>query len=444
LTLCRDAEVRSVLSNPCFVVPPVQGSPSPVRQPAPPIALAGDDVVGDDVVGDDVAGRLDWLRRNVSRFSNGPVHDRRRGLVLGELSRMDPASLRRAAHDATTTVLGRLGGEPFDVMSRLARAVPLGVLGAELGVGARDLDTLVSATAAVAAAYHPSASQQAQDLADAAVPTLMALLGSAWCGRSGGSGGSDGPGRSGGSSGSDRRGGSDRVDGSDADLEAVANRIGLLVQACDATAGLIGNAVHAALRLSADPLAEWSVDDIIAETLRFNPPVRSTRRQAIAGARWGGEPLPLGTIVVLDFAAANRDAAAFVDPRRADLHCDRHRADPHRADPHRADLDRDPHCFDPGRATPATGDVVLEHNPDVVATTSGLSPQNAPGAAAPGHLTFGYGLRPCPGADHSVALACGVVEAVLANCVLADPAAAVSYEPSTNLRVPASLECRIR
>jgi cytochrome P450 len=63
--------------------------------------------------------------------------------------------------------------------------------------------------------------------------------------------------------------------------------------------------------------------------------------------------------VLLDLDAANRDPAVFDDP---------HRFDPER----RADR----------------------------------------------HLSFGHGLRPCPGADHAQALAGGVIEAVLPRVAL--------------------------
>lgn len=85
--------------------------------------------------------------------------------------------------------------------------------------------------------------------------------------------------------------------------------------------------------------------------------------------------LPAGTVLVLDLAAANRDPAAFADPDTFDT-C-------------RTDLDR--------------------------------------------VLTFGVGLRPCPGRDHALALAVGVVDAVL-GCRVIDAAPA---GPETNPRVPA-------
>jgi cytochrome P450 len=114
--------------------------------------------------------------------------------------------------------------------------------------------------------------------------------------------------------------------------ERTATRIGLLVQACDATAGLI--------RQAAATGAGAPTEAVLTETLRHDPPVPGTRRVAPG--------------VVLDFAAANRDPAAFPDADR----------------------------FDPGR-------------------TDGNR-----------HLTFGAGEHACPGADVALALAAGVLDAI--------------------------------
>jgi hypothetical protein len=55
-----------------------------------------------------------------------------------------------------------------------------------------------------------------------------------------------------------------------------------------------------------------------------------------------------------------------------------------------------------------------------------------------GDAPFGAGPHRCPGADLAVALACGVVEAVLASG-LRLPAGPPAFEPRDNLRIPAAL-----
>jgi cytochrome P450 len=153
----------------------------------------------------------------------------------------------------------------------------------------------------------------------------------------------------------------------------------VLVQACDATAGLIGNSVHTALQLPKPALEIYS---LLAETLRYSPPVRNTRRVASTKSRIGNATVEEGGIVLLDFDTANRDPELFAEPDR----------------------------FDPERTER--------------------------------YLTFGHGFRACPGTDHALALAAGVVEAVLARCDATS--AEIEYEPSPNLRVPAVLHVAVR
>jgi cytochrome P450 len=110
--------------------------------------------------------------------------------------------------------------------------------------------------------------------------------------------------------------------------EATAARIGVLVQACDATAGLIGNAAVSGCT--------------IAETLRDDPPVRATRRLVDGSVR-------------------------------------------------------------------------------LVALTG---------------VPFGAGPHACPGQEHAIAIACGVLDALAGWRVVVDE---VAYEPSPTLRMPSTL-----
>jgi len=131
-------------------------------------------------------------------------------------------------------MVDRAGREAFDVMERLARRVPVGVLCAGLGVGDDDLKGAVDDVIAVSAAWHPDAGAERRSGAEGATQRLTRLLG----------------------------GGT---------AEATANRIGVLVQACDATAGLIGNALNLALRLPQSCGASWPVEAILADPHRFDP-----------------------------------------------------------------------------------------------------------------------------------------------------------------------------
>jgi cytochrome P450 len=271
--------------------------------------LADPRFVVPDVGGGGRPGTLDWLRQTVCRFSEGEAHERRLGVVRAELGHLDPAGLRQGAAARTETILDQAAGAPVDVMAAIARRVPTAVLGAALGV---DTDVLAEAVPVAAAGYLTGLDDPGA--ADAAVQVLVRLLG---------------PG----------------------DDETVANRIALLMQAYEATAGLVGITLAHALRLP-DP-AKWPAEQVVAETLRYDPPVRAMRRVAAEAAVLDGQAIGAGESVRLDVAAANRDPAVFEAPDR----------------------------FDPGREEDA-------------------------------HLTFSAGRRPCPGGDQALQLAAGIVEVV--------------------------------
>ena len=142
-----------------------------------------------------------------------------------------------------------------------------------------------------------------------------------------------------------------RLGGPD-EQEVSANRIGLLVQACAATGDLIDNA-----RLAADGLpAGYSTEALLAETLRHDPPVRAMRRLAVRDTRVAGIEISQVDLVILNIAAANRDPEVFADPETFNLE-----------------------------------------------------------RSGPPPLTFGSGRRPCPGSDHALALAAGVLDRATAD-----------------------------
>ena len=144
-------------------------------------------------------------------------------------------------------------------MRELARPVPLRALADRLGFA--DPAAAGTAVAVVAAAYHPGVDPALTSRADRAVTALLALA-------------PQGP------------------------PVVRANLIGLLVQACDATAGLIGAATHHLLSPAAPrALATAGTADLLAEVLRLDPPVRATRRVTVQEVRLGGricrrEPRP--------------------------------------------------------------------------------------------------------------------------------------------------------
>ncbi|UED83295.1 isocitrate lyase/phosphoenolpyruvate mutase family protein [Streptomyces profundus] len=204
----------------------------PALVPELPALPAG----GDAAEGASVA----WLRAAVARFSSGEPHRRRRALVEAELARLEPASLWRAATP------GPLPEARARVVRTLAEALGMPEPGA-----------VAEAVLVVAGAYFGGGDAAA----DLAVAELVARL-------------APGP-----------------RDG--AALEAVANRIGLLVQACEATAAL----VEAASEGDEAPLAR---------VLRESPPVRGMRRVAVRATEIAGREIAEGDGVLLDPVSANR------------------------------------------------------------------------------------------------------------------------------------------
>jgi cytochrome P450 len=103
----------------------------------------------------------------------------------------------------------------------------------------------------------------------------------------------------------------------------VANAVGFLTQAYEATAGLIGNAL---LALGARPALVRALrrqpallGDLLAEVLRHDPPVQNTRRFVASDGVVAGERMTAGDAILVVLAAANRDPSANARPERFEL-----------------------------------------------------------------------------------------------------------------------------
>jgi cytochrome P450 len=169
-----------------------------------------------------------------------------------------------------------------------------------------------------------------------------------------------------------------------ADEDVIVAKIAVLIQSCDATASLIGRAVCQALPPAAgrEP-AGWRTEAILAEVARYDPPLRVSYRISARDTELGGQPVPAGSAMHLHVDSANRDP----------------------------EVCRDPEEFDPGRGDGAD-------------------------------LTFGSGLRPCPGREHALALAAGVVQAVRDRGL--SVTGPVEYEPAGAVRIPVRVEVSLR
>ena len=205
------------------------------------------------------------LQRQMARFSDGPEHEHRRRLAKQLLP--PAAGLQDAAAQLTTTLLRTATGS-FDVMPT-ARTVPVIVLADVLGVPADDLPAVAEATGQLCDALAPAlAPPLGTGEADAAATRLSGLLAPA---------------------------------GPWPDPEHEAAAAGLLFQARDATAALIGAAL-----LAASPDVEPSTRVELA--LRRDAPVQCTRRTATDNVPLGGATIPRGALVWLVLAAGEQGA----------------------------------------------------------------------------------------------------------------------------------------
>jgi cytochrome P450 len=167
------------------------------------------------------------------------------------------------------------------------------------------------------------------------------------------------------------------------ELDAVvANSIGYLSQAYEATAGLVGNTlvalgrhpdVHA--RLRAEP---GLLRAVVREVVRHDAPVQNTRRFIAGRGTIAGQTMNEGDAVLVVLAAANRDPSVNADPDR----------------------------FDPRRRERQA-------------------------------YTFGFGVHACPGEALATAIAEAGVDALLAAGVEPERLLErVHYRSSANTRIP--------
>lgn len=162
----------------------------------------------------------------------------------------------------------------------------------------------------------------------------------------------------------------------------IANGIGFLSQAYEATAGLLGNTLRAlAARPALVPAAVAEptlLRAVLDEVQRFDPPVQNTRRFVATPGSIAGRELAEGDAILVVLAAANRDPAANPHPER----------------------------FDPARADRKS-------------------------------FTFGLGLHACPGAAIAVSIAAaGIAELLHAGLDFGELPKEASFRPSVNTRIP--------
>jgi len=219
------------------------------------------------------------------RWNDGAVHAEHKPALQALLSAFDDDAVRAATRRAAQ----RLGPCPLD---ELCFGLPVASLAALLGFADDALDTLVQATRRLAEGLAPSSSAAQWAAASAAALALQDAAGTlrAAVGRS---------------------------------AAFRTNLAGLLVQGCDASAALLGNALAALARrpdlrtlLGADPA---SLPGFVAEVARHDAPVQNTRRFAAEAMDFEDVRLAPGDGLLLVLAAAQRDPALHPAPERFDL-----------------------------------------------------------------------------------------------------------------------------
>ena len=222
------------------------------------------------------------------RMNDGEFHTRHRPDVQQAAARFSMADVARAAEESARDLASRVDANAF------LSAVPVQSIARLLGVPPAFLDRTFACVEAFVQGIAGNATAQAVSLANDAVVELMA-----------------------------------QGEAQGLDPVRAANRIALMQQSLDATAGLIGNTVLM-LRLRPEVLApdapaeSWR--SIVAEIARWDSPVQNTRRFAVADLVLAGENIAQGQGVLVLLASANRDPALnrvpdTFDAHRADRRC---------------------------------------------------------------------------------------------------------------------------
>jgi len=228
------------------------------------------------------------------RMDDGPSHARHKPALQRLLSALTPTVLRDAAHQAVR-------GMPSMPLDDALFALPLAALAGALGIDPAASAAVAREGRAFATGLSPLATAQQRQGASTAADALRERLGRQVAAAAEGS----------------ALAAARSFPAVEREV-LVANLIGLFLQTCDATAGLVGLGVLALARapgsiarLRSEPAA---LAEFVAEVARHDAPIQNTRRFVGAPCRVHGVDLAEGDTVLLLLAAANRDAALNAAP----------------------------------------------------------------------------------------------------------------------------------
>lgn len=302
------------------------------------------------------------------RMTDGPGHGPMKQTITGALAALDRDGIRAGASRWARTLAERIDARRPAGVDEFARSLSAHAIATLLAVPDAAVGSVEQSVHRYVAAVAPGADAARIERGKAAATHLMETVGAAVAGA-----------RTGLPALLGRE--AERADAADR-AALVANAIGFMTQAYEATAGLIGNTLRA---LRAQPALRASVaaeparlEPVIREVLRHDAPVQNTRRFVAEDGVIAGQRMAAGETVLVVLAAANHDAAA--NPR--------------------------PECFEAARADRRT-------------------------------FTFGAGPHACPGETLAVSIARAGIAGLLAHGLDLDALPAhPAYQPSGNARIP--------
>lgn len=240
------------------------------------------------------------------RMNDGPVH---RDLKPAVASALETLGARRAAEQSRTWA--RALSEELELRDFVFH-LPVYVVGSLLGVPRAMLRETALWTGdfvwCLAPASRPEQVEQGKLAAERLLGLFRSLVGDSAAGRGDGFL-------------TALAGPATRAGRKDPD-SAVANAVGLLFQAYEATAGLIGNTLlalarHPEVRQQAT-LDPGVVRQVVQEVARYDAPIQNTRRFLARSGVVAGHAMQDGDGVLVVLAAANRDPSANANPARLD------------------------------------------------------------------------------------------------------------------------------
>jgi cytochrome P450 len=225
------------------------------------------------------------------RMTDGVAHMRAKPGVSAKLASLDPAAAATQAATRAQRLVAEL--DPAARPERLgdfAFRLPVHVVAGLLGVPPDGLPRTASLVDDFVAGLAPTATAQQVEQGKAAAAGLAAQLGAVL--------------------------GRERID------VIVANTVGYLSQAYEATAGLIGNTLvalarHPEVRRRVATDAGF-LRPVVGEVARHDPPVQNTRRFLAADGVVAGQAMKAGETILVVLAAANRDPSVNPHPERFD------------------------------------------------------------------------------------------------------------------------------